>query len=307
MLLLLYLLIIIVKGEYSWSIDRINQKSIIPDFQIFNKDYGDNVTVYVIDSGFTENVLFFDNIILEKSFIDDNLNDTIGHGTHVISLISSKYGVSHDVKIVSLKVFNSTHGSDEYHLIDALDFTKQHCSNHSRKCIINLSLGFDVILPNIDIMLEDIYNNNDAIIVVSSGNSNIDSCLRTPSHLDFTVTVGSINYFDLRSSFSNYGKCTDLYTYGEFVPGVNKNGGITFMSGTSMSAPIVTGIIANLWSKNPNLKNHQLKKKFYDDYIIKRNNLNILYTNEKELDLAWIFLPIAFSFFLFSFFKCLLC
>jgi len=299
--LLLYLIVIIVRSEYSWSIDRINQKSIIPDFQIFNKNYGDNVTIYVIDSGFTDNVLFFDNIILEKSFIDDNLKDTIGHGTHVISLISSKYGVSNNVQIVSLKVFNNTHPSDEYHLIDALNFAKQHCSNNSRKCIINLSLGFDGITPVIDTMLEDIYNYNDAIIVVSAGNSNLDACTRSPSHLDFTITVGSINYLDFKSSFSNYGSCVDLYTYGEFVPGVNKGSGITFMSGTSMSAPIVTGIVANLWSKNSNLNNNQLKQLFYDNYINERNNLDILYTNENELNILWIFLPISVSFFFFSF------
>ena len=306
-ILFLSILFFFSNAEYSWSIDRINQKSIIPDFQIFNKNYGDNVTVYVIDSGFSDNVLFFDNIILQKSFIDNNLNDSIGHGTHVISLISSKYGVSNDVKIVSLKVFNSTHESDEYHLIDALNFTKQHCSNNSRKCIINLSLGFDTILPLIDTMLEDIYNNNDAIIVVSSGNSNINSCDRSPSHLDFTITVGSINYFDLKSAFSNYGKCTDIYTYGELVPGANKESGVTFMSGTSMSAPIVTGIVANLWSKNSNLNNNQLKQLFYDTYIMKRNDLNILYTNENEFNVLWMFLPVSFSFFFFSFLKCLLC
>jgi len=306
-LLFLNILFVIVNAKYSWSIDRINQKTIIPDFQIFNKNFGDNVTIYVIDSGFTHNKDFFDNIILEKSFIDDDVSDQIGHGTTVISLISSKYGVSNNVNIVSLKIFNTSYSHDDSYLINALEFTKDHCSNHSRKCIINLSLGFYTIMSDVDLLLEDIYNNNDAIIVSSAGNSNVNSCTRSPAHLDFVITVGSINYFDYKSSFSNYGSCNNLYTYGESVPGINMNGGSILMSGTSMSAPIISGFIANLWSKNQNLNNDEIKQLLYDYYIIRKNGINILYTNENQYDLYWVFLPILISFFVFSFLNCVLC
>ena len=98
----LNILLLSVNADYSWSLDRINQKYLIPDFHFFNTNYGYNTTVYVIDSGFTNNTLFYDNIILTESFIDNNSTDTLGHGTHVISLISSKdYGVSKNVDIVS--------------------------------------------------------------------------------------------------------------------------------------------------------------------------------------------------------------
>lgn len=294
--------------SYSWSIDRINQKHIIPDFHNFYTDFGQNVTVYVIDSGFTNNTNFHDNIILTKSFIDNDVNDVLGHGTHVISLISSKYGVSDNVQIVSLKIFNNDNGNSsgsDSHLMDALVFSGEHCLNHYNKCIINLSLGFDNIVENIDNKLNQLYDQG-FIIIVSAGNSNTNSCLRSPSHLDNVITVGSIDYFDFKSSFSNFGNCTNLYTYGEFIPGLNLNNSFILKSGTSMSAPIVSGFIANLWSKNKDLNNIQLMNKFYDNYLLTKNNLNILYTSENQYEILLIFIPIFISYLFFKilFFIC---
>jgi subtilisin family serine protease len=291
------------RDEYSWSLDRINQNYIIPDFHYPYTDFGQNITVYVIDSGFTNNTKFYDNIIISKSFIDDDPQDFDGHGTHVISLISSKYGISDNVNIVSLKVFNSTHESNQFHLTDALNFTKEHCSTHSNKCIINLSLGFDDIVEDIDILLADLYYNHSFIIVASSGNENIDACERSPGHSDFVITVGSIDYFDFKSSFSNFGDCVDIYTYGELIIGLNLDNSVILKSGTSMSAPIISGFVANLWSKNPNLNNFQLTEKFYDNYIIHKNKLDVLYTSENQYNLLFIFIPIFSS---FIFFKILL-
>ena len=295
------LLLSVNADYYSWSLDRINQKYLIPDFHFFNTNHGYNTTVYVIDSGFTNNTLFYDNIILTESFIDDNSTDTLGHGTHVISLISSKdYGVSKNVDIVGLKVFNDTHNTTAIDLINALNFSQDHCMNHSNKCIINLSLGLTTIVEEVDDLLNDIYN-DDFIIVVAAGNDDINSCLRSPSHLDFVITVGSINYFDFKSSFSNYGSCVDLYTYGEFIPGLNLNNNVILKSGTSMSAPIVTGFIANLWSQNLNLNNEEIMDIFYDEYLlVTKKDLDILYTSENEYNPFLIFIPIFLSYLFFK-------
>ena len=295
------LLLSVNADYYSWSLDRINQKYLIPDFHFFNTNHGYNTTVYVIDSGFTNNTLFYDNIILTESFIDNNSTDTLGHGTHVTSLISSKfYGVSKNVDIVTLKVFNGTHNTTAIDLVNALNFSQDHCMNHSNKCIINLSLGLETIVEEVDELLNDIYN-DDFIIVVAAGNDDINSCLRSPSHLDFVITVGSINYFDFKSSFSNYGSCVDLYTYGEFIPGLNLNNNVILKSGTSMSAPIVTGFIANLWSQNLNLNNEEIMDIFYDEYLlVTKKDLDILYTSENEYNPFLIFIPIFLSYLFFK-------
>ncbi|WP_250637370.1 S8 family serine peptidase [Lentzea guizhouensis] len=90
---------------------------------------------------------------------------------------------------------------------------------------------------------------------VAAGNSNTNAANTSPARVAAALTVGSTDRTDARSSFSNYGPVVDV-----FAPG----GGITSawhtsdtatntISGTSMAAPHVAGVVARYLQGNFNV------------------------------------------------------
>ncbi len=89
--------------------------------------------------------------------------------------------------------------------------------------------------------------------VVAAGNSNGDACRMSPARVAAALTVGSSTETDERAAFSNYGTCVDL-----FAPGTNivsdwysSPTATAVSSGTSESAPFVTGVAALCLEKFP--------------------------------------------------------
>merc|ERR1719270_2636973 len=59
--------------------------------------------------------------------------------------------------------------------------------------------------------------NSGVTVVVAGGNSNTDACGFSPAFVPSAITVGSTTSLDRRSSFSNYGSCTDIWAPGSDV------------------------------------------------------------------------------------------
>lgn len=81
------------------------------------------------------------------------------------------------------------------------------------------------------------------------------------------IVVGAEDVGAIPSEFSNYGERVDIYAPGTHIYSCIYNssdkgrpGNYWYMSGTSMAAPVVTGVIANMFSVNPNLKSDEIKE-----------------------------------------------
>lgn len=127
-------------------------------------------------------------------------------------------------------------------------------------------------------ILKTCYEKN--IIIVSGAGNNGQRIRFLPASSQYVLSVGSVDYNNRKSSFSNYGTWVNITCPGGFneegkailssVYGVNQrlriNGDYTFegqyydeKNGTSMSTPIVAGLCALMLSKNPSLTPDEIK------------------------------------------------
>jgi hypothetical protein len=225
-----------------WGVDRVGGP-------------GDGTTsghrAFVIDSGIdlghpdlnvdlTDAYDFIDN--------DSVPQDGFGHGTHVAGIIGAKnnsigvVGVAAGVPLVPIRVLdNSGYGADSG-VTAAIDYVAGRAQPGD---VINLSL----IADNIDPVMESAVAgaaDKQILVVIAAGNNSASAGNYSPGRLDHAgvFTVSSFNSRDTYSRFSNYGNPPiDYAEPGENITSTYLNGGYATLSGTSMAAPHLAGIL----------------------------------------------------------------
>jgi subtilisin family serine protease len=219
----------------NWGPDRLDERKLPLSHSYTYKHTGAGVDAYVIDTGIDTSLSQFGgraNTVYGGS-------DCNGHGTHVAGIIGSRtYGVAKGVKLHAVKVLNC---DGEGTTSDVIAGIKWVTKNHAAKSVANLSLGGSksTALNNAVTAL----SKSGVFVAVAAGNENTDSCKKSPASAASVEAVAASSSSDTRASFSNYGKCVDIY-----APGVNVKstwlGGTAFASGTSMASPFVAGVAA---------------------------------------------------------------
>lgn len=131
-------------------------------------------------------------------------------------------------------------------VLDGLEYIVNDYRLTQKKSIANLSVGaaYNALLNN----AVDVAVNEGIPIVVAAGNANEPACTYSPASSKSVITVGAIDdRYDTIASFSNWGSCVDIFASGVYVTSLATHGhdASLALSGTSMSSPIVTGILAS--------------------------------------------------------------
>jgi len=203
------------------------------------------------------------------------LPDCNGHGTHVAGTIAAAgnnrigvAGILWNANILPIRALNCE-GSGEsfYYDLSTVAFGYAYVADLKSKRginvqILNLSLGSSTP-SSIDLALLRRLRDLNIIIVAAAGNesSNNDVVPSYPANydLDNIISVASFAPGKKRSSFSNFGPQTvDIAAPGEniystCVPFLPLSGFSPYcsLSGTSMAAPHVTGVLGLLYSQYP--------------------------------------------------------
>jgi len=238
----------------SWGIDRIDQRNLPLDQRYTYNTTGSGVNAYVIDTGVRISHRDFGGRARNgRDFVDNDAvaQDGNGHGTHVAGTIAgTSYGVAKAATIHAVRVLNNQGSGTIAGVVAGVNWV---ASNHVKPAVANMSLGGGAN-TSLDNAVQGAITRG-VTFAVAAGNSNTNAANTSPARVASALTVGSSDRTDARSSFSNYGPVVDV-----FAPG----GGITSawntsdtatntISGTSMAAPHVAGVVARYLQGNRNV------------------------------------------------------
>jgi len=246
----------VVQSQATWGIDRISERAIQLDGEYSYEHDGEGTDSYIIDTGILLTHQEWTGRAVHGSTWtgDNNNNDCNGHGTHVAGTVAGTlYGVAKKTSLIAVKVLNCGGSGSWEGVIGGVNWVVQeHARRNKKPSTANMSLGGGYHL-GVNNAVEAAVRAG-VVMVVAGGNSNADACNYSPASAELAITVGATdvgsnggNQVDIRSSFSNFGTCTDIFAPGTMITSawIGGNNAIRTISGTSMASPHVCGV-ANL-------------------------------------------------------------
>jgi len=214
--------------------------------------YGDGTgkVAWIIDTG-----IDFDhpdlNVDVARSatFVvrTDDANDQNGHGSHCAGTVAAidneigVIGVAAGASVVAVRVLDRRGSGTTSGVIAGVDYVASAAAPGDAA---NMSLGGGVSQTLDDAVVAA--SNNGIFFALAAGNESDDANNHSPARANgqYIWTISAMDVNDNFASFSNYGNPpVDFCEPGVSVYSTYKDGGFATLSGTSMAAPHMCGIL----------------------------------------------------------------
>ncbi|MBR5800202.1 MAG: S8 family peptidase [Lachnospiraceae bacterium] len=265
--------------------------------EVLNRyDGGKGITIAMLDTGIAVHPDFDHKLLLFKDFVNHQktVYDDCGHGTHVAGCMSGNgkcsggdlKGIAPETNLVVGKVLDKNGDGQIGNMVAGLEWVLENKDFYQIK-ILNISIGtgkqlrIGKISPLLSLVTEACRQG--IIVVCAAGNNGPGEMTLSPiGSLRDVITVGCHEggYFGEREDLcEHYSGCgpsiydirkpdivapgTQIFSCNAFFSkrGKHLKNAYIAKSGTSMSTPIVSGAVALLLKKNPQMKAEEVKRK----------------------------------------------
>ena len=271
--------------DYGFSFDQLAQIHVPPLHDM--GFYGQGVTVAILDSGFDnlDHEVFVElNVVGMRDFVECD-DDVTGdrHGTRVLSaiggfapglLVGSAFRA--DFLLARTEDITSETPVEEDFWVAGLEWAErmgaQVASTSLSYTTWDPGTGVDYTYGDLDgdtartTVAADIAASKGVVVVVAAGNEGDRPWVHVgaPADGDSVLTVGAVDSQDVIAPFSSRGPTVDgrikpdVVARGVATAVAGTGGGITYVDGTSLSAPLVSGVCALLLQIHPEWTAYQI-------------------------------------------------
>jgi len=235
---------------------------------LWKKTKGNNVKIAIIDDGFDlthedlKGTMLAFGYDVEMKTLDPTPKLKIDiHGTQIAGIIFARHnhkgidGIAPQASLIAIR------HADTWTSKMILSF---YVAKMAGADIINCSWVSKFLLEPISDVIKDLTTEaregKGIAVVFAAGNNGIQIQPNSnEAALTDVISVGAIDYMGNRLKFSNYGNCVDFFTYGKNIKTTTySKRKYAFISGTSASAAIVSGLCALILSQNQQMPLLQL-------------------------------------------------
>jgi thermitase len=215
-----------------------------------------SVLVAVIDTGidYDHPDLAANYVPLGYDWVNDDSDpmDDYGHGTHCAGIVAA--GLNNDegiagvaqVRIMAEKGLNQYGYGYEDDLANAII----HAVDYGADILSNSWGGYGE-----SILIHDAvkYAYDNGVLVVAAAGNEVTSQKLYPAAYDEVIAVTATDRWDDPAWFTNFGEWVEVAAPGVDIYSTVWDNTYTYMDGTSMACPHVSGVAALIWSQFPNM------------------------------------------------------
>ena len=257
--------------------------------------HGEGITIAILDSGFpgVSSAPAFEEVIKENRFAAETSYDFVhnsanvfqqdDHGTQVLSVIAAEIpdAFTGGADEATFQLFVTEDVTTEYRIEEYNWLFAAEKADSAGADIIHSSLGYyDFDDPSMNYSTAQMDGQTTVVtraaqwaadrgivVVTSAGNEgNVSSwrIITAPADGTDVLAVGGINSAQQKTSSSSIGPTADnrvkpdLVALGSGVKVIKSNGQISTASGTSLSAPLITSLVAGVMQRYPELSNKEI-------------------------------------------------